>query len=83
MKPTFFERKGWLVYPCSITGLIISWAAAVYDGFMFRYIDDHQHSGSDTLINFVPLSIIVLLGWYAVGFIFSRKRVNSLTAEKN
>ncbi len=74
MKPIFFERKGWLVYPSSFIGLVLSFAAAVYDGFMFRYIDDHQHSGSDTLINFVPLSLIVLAIWYVTGFVFSRKR---------
>jgi hypothetical protein len=76
MKPIFFERNGWLVYPSTLVGLVLSWAAAVYDGFMFRYIDDHQHSGSDTLINFVPLSLIVLFIWYAVGFVFSRKKMS-------
>lgn len=74
MRPVFFERKGWLVYPNSFIGLVLSWAAAVYDGFMFRYIDDHQHSGSDTLINFVPLSVIVFAIWYVVGLILSKKK---------
>lgn len=74
MKPTFFERKGWLIYPCTITGIIFSWAVAAVDGFMFRYVDNTSHSVSDTVDKWGIWSLIFLAIWYVVAFAFSTKR---------
>lgn len=72
-KPWFRAKKygwGW--------GLPLTWQGwavlAVYLGFIvydFQRIDSHSHSGSDTLINFVPevilASIILVIICYLTG----------------
>ena len=60
MHPLWFRAKrygyGWT--PCSWQGWLILAVYLVLTVITFREIDLPSHSGSDTLLNFVPLLLI-------------------------
>ncbi len=60
MRTLWFKAKryGWGWTPCSVQGWLILAAYIVLSIKTFLFIDAHSHSGSDTLIGFVPLELL-------------------------
>jgi len=59
MKLTWFKRKGLFYIPVSIFGWLILLFALAFSVYRFIEIDNHSHSGSDALINFVFQLLII------------------------
>lgn len=54
MKRNWFKRCGWFHYPASIPGILILLAAIAFCVQVFRAVDRHSHSVSDTLFGVFP-----------------------------
>jgi hypothetical protein len=67
MKNLWFRRCGWVYRPVSWQGLLLVVAATLFCWQVFRAIDRHSHSASDTLFNVFPYfaSCFLLLNWVA------------------
>lgn len=67
MKLTWFKRLGWLYYPSSWQGVVLSFLAMAFCGQVFLAIDRHSHSASDTLYGVFPYfaCCFLLLNWVA------------------
>ncbi|MBX4181312.1 hypothetical protein KW807_00410 [Candidatus Parcubacteria bacterium] len=63
MTKLWFKRKryGWGWTPITWEGWVTVAVFALVIVWNFRRIDAIQHSGSDTLINFVPQTIVLLI----------------------
>ena len=67
MKTNWFKRVGWFHVPVSIPGVVVSLLAALFCYTVFRAVDRHSHSASDTLYNVFPFvaCTFLLLDWVA------------------
>jgi len=63
MRSTWFAPCGWLHYPVSIAGVLVTLAAAAYMVQVFVAIDGHSHSVTDALYAVYPHWGVTLLGW--------------------
>ncbi len=65
------KRYGWGWYPSSLEGWLVLGLYVILEVSSFIRIDSKSHSVSDTLINFIPLtlllSIILILICYLKG----------------
>lgn len=67
MKTQWFKRLGWLYIPVSVPGAIVWVLAALFCLTVFRAVDGHSHSASDTLYGVFPyfVSAFLLVDWIA------------------
>jgi hypothetical protein len=67
MKTTWFKKFGWVYFPISVTGVIISLSAIVFCLTVFIAVDRRSHSVSDTLYGIFPyfVSAFTILFWIA------------------
>ncbi|HUK83690.1 MAG TPA: hypothetical protein VLZ12_13795 [Verrucomicrobiae bacterium] len=67
MKAKWFKRFGWFYVPASVPGTIVSLLAALFCFTVFRAVDSHSHSASDTLYGVFPFFVctFLLLDWIA------------------
>jgi hypothetical protein len=65
MKISWFKAVGWFYLPVSIPGGLIWLAAAAFCATVFRAVDRHAHSVSDTLYGVFPFFVctFLLLDW--------------------
>jgi hypothetical protein len=65
MKTQWFKRFGWFHVPVSIPGGVVFLLAALFCLTVFRAIDRHSHSVSDTLDGMFPFFVctFLLLDW--------------------
>jgi hypothetical protein len=65
MKAKWFKRFGWFYVPSSIPGTIVVLLAALFCLTVFRAVDRHSHSASDTLYGVFPFFVctFLLLDW--------------------
>jgi hypothetical protein len=67
MRSAWFAPWGWLHYPVSVAGVVVSLATAAYMVQVFVTIDGHSHSATDVLYAVYPHWGVTLLGcdWIA------------------
>jgi ACR3 family arsenite efflux pump ArsB len=67
MQKSWFRRTGPLLLPSTAVGWILSLATLFFSVQIFRMVDRHSHSVSDTLIGAAPViaMLLVLLGLVA------------------
>jgi len=65
MKTQWFRRFGWFYVPVSIPGTVVCVLAALFCLTVFRAVDRHSHSVSDTFYGIFPFFVCVflLLDW--------------------
>lgn len=65
MKTKWFKRFGWFYLPVSIQGVIAFLLAGLFCLTVFRAVDRHSHSASDTLYGIFPFFAcsFLLLDW--------------------
>jgi hypothetical protein len=65
MKTFWFKRLGWVYVPVSVPGTLVWLMAAVFCMTVFRAVDRHSHSVSDTLYGVFPFFVctFLLLDW--------------------
>ncbi|MFZ1918455.1 MAG: hypothetical protein WAU58_12840 [Terriglobales bacterium] len=59
----WFKPFGFVFLPVSILGWIISVSAAAFCLHIFRFVDGHSHSASDTLYGIFPYWVPTFLLW--------------------
>ena len=66
-KQPWFKRMGWVPYPASMPGLVVSVLALTFCTQVFLAVDRHSHSGSDTLFGVFPYfaCVFLLVDWVA------------------
>ena len=67
MKTKWFKRFGWFYVPVSSPGALVVLLAVLFCLTVFRAIDRHSHSASDTLYGVFPFfaCTFLLLDWIA------------------
>ncbi len=67
MKRLWFKRCGWLFCPVSLPGTAAFVLALLFCLQVFRAIDRHSHSATDTLFGVFPYFVcaFLLLNWLA------------------
>jgi hypothetical protein len=65
MKTKWFKRFGWFYLPVSVPGAFANLIAVLFCFTVFRAIDRHSHSVSDTLYGIFPFFVctFLLLDW--------------------
>jgi hypothetical protein len=65
MKKKWFKRFGWFYLPVSLPGAAACTLSALFCLTVFRAIDSHSHSASDTLYGIFPFFVctFLLLDW--------------------
>lgn len=65
MKTQWFKQLGWFYVPTSVPGAAICLLAAAFCVTVFRAVDRHSHSASDTLYGVFPFFVcaFLLLDW--------------------
>jgi hypothetical protein len=65
MKTSWFKRCGWFYLPTSIPGAVVCLFALLFCLTVFRAVDTHSHSVSDTLYGVFPFFVctFLLLDW--------------------
>ena len=76
MKLNWFTRKGIIYWPASIIGWVILALAASYAIYTFVEIDNHSHSVSDTMINFVFNLLMIGLMYTVIGYFTEARKVD-------
>jgi hypothetical protein len=72
MKFPWFKRLGIFFIPATFAGWIILLAGIVFAVYSFMDIDGRSHSGSDTMINFVFMLLIIGAVYSLIAFLTSR-----------
>ena len=65
MKTNWFKRCGWFYVPVSVPGSCVTLFALLFCMTVFRAVDQHSHSASDTLYGVFPFFVctFLLLDW--------------------
>jgi len=65
MKAKWFKRFGWFYVPVSVPGVVACFLAMLFCVTVFRAVDRHSHSASDTLYGVFPFFVctFLLLDW--------------------
>jgi hypothetical protein len=72
MKLNWFKREGIFFVPTSIAGWLFLVAGIAFAVYSFIDIDSRSHSGSDTLINFVFILLIIVAVYSLIAYFTSR-----------
>ncbi len=69
MNTIWFKRIGWFYVPASVPGGIVSVLALLFCLTVFRAVDRHSHSASDTLYGVFPFFVcsFLLVDWIGAG----------------
>jgi hypothetical protein len=61
----WFKRMGWFYAPASVVGIIANVLAVLFCVTVFRAVDRHSHSVSDTLYGVFPFFVctFLMLDW--------------------
>jgi hypothetical protein len=80
MKMRAFKRFGWFYVPISVPSAIVVLLATIFCLTVFRAVDRHSHSASDTLYGVFPFFVctFLLLDW--IGSRTSRQAVSDRVA---
>lgn len=70
----WFKRIGLFFVPVALIGWIILAAGLVFAVISFMDIDGRSHSGSDTMINFVFMLLIICAVYSSIAYLTSRNR---------
>jgi succinate dehydrogenase/fumarate reductase cytochrome b subunit len=75
MKKLWFKAKryGWGWYPSTWQGWSVILLFIIAEIILFHNIDSHQHSVSDTLINFIPATFVLAIIVIAICYIKGEK----------
>ncbi len=67
MRQRWFVSWGWIYRPVSWQGVTVVVLAAIFCAQVFRAVDRHTHSVSDTLYGIFPYVVpaLMLLNWVA------------------
>jgi hypothetical protein len=67
MKRRWFKKWGWVFRPCAWQGVLLLLGAAAFVAEVFRAVDRHSHSASDTIYGVFPYvtCVFLLLNWVA------------------
>jgi hypothetical protein len=65
MKTKWFKRLGWFYVPGSVVGVVAWFLGVLFCVTVFRAVDRHSHSVSDTLYGVFPFFIctFLMLDW--------------------
>ena len=65
MKAQWFKRMGWFYLPVSVPGAVICLLATLFCFTVFRAVDRHSHSATDTLYGIFPFftCAFLLVDW--------------------
>jgi hypothetical protein len=65
MKKAWFKRFGWFYVPVSVLGAVVCLLALLFCLTVFRAVDGHSHSVSDTLYGVFPFFVctFLLIDW--------------------
>ena len=65
MKTAWYKRLGWFYVPISVPGAVVWLLAALFCLTVFRAVDRHSHSVSDTFYGVFPFFVctFLLLDW--------------------
>ena len=65
MKINWFKRVGWFYVPVSVPGAIVWLLAGLFCLTVFKAVDKHSHSASDTLYGVFPFfaCTFLILDW--------------------
>jgi hypothetical protein len=74
MKVPWFKRTGIIFMPVAFPGWLIFIAGIAFAIYSFIDIDSRSHSGSDTLINFVFMCLIIAAVYSLIAYLTSRVR---------
>ena len=77
MKTRWFVRKGIFFLPASLIGALIFILALAYCIYAFIDIDSRSHSASDTLINFVFVTLIVAVVYSIIAYFTSKENIKN------
>jgi hypothetical protein len=77
MKTKWFKRVGWFHLPVSVIGAVVWLLALLFCFTVFRAIDRHSHSVSDTLYGVFPFFVCTFLMLDWIGSRSCRKPVES------
>jgi hypothetical protein len=72
MKPIFFEREGWFIYPNTIIGMFLSGWAFICNYYIF--ILSYYYAWQWKKLLLIPGTLLIWTGWYIVAYILSIKR---------
>jgi hypothetical protein len=61
MKTKWFKRFGWFYFPVSVPGALVVLLALLFCLTVFKAIDRHSHSASDTLYGVFPFFVCTFL----------------------
>jgi hypothetical protein len=61
MKTNWFKRVGWFYLPVSVPGATVCLFGALFCLTVFRAVDRHSHSASDTLYGIFPFFVCTFL----------------------
>jgi Na+/glutamate symporter len=61
MKTKWFKRLGWFYLPVSVPGGLVVLLAVLFCLTVFKAVDRHSHSASDTLYGVFPFFICTFL----------------------
>jgi hypothetical protein len=61
MKTKWFKRIGWFHIPTSVAGAFVFLFAGIFCLTLFRAVDRHSHSVSDTLYGVFPFFVCTFL----------------------
>ncbi len=61
MNKKWFKRFGWFYCPVSAPGLMVCGLAILFCWVVFRAVDRHSHSASDTLYGVFPFFVCTFL----------------------
>ena len=67
MKRIWFKPWGWIYYPISWEGVVVTALAALFCLHIFMAVDRRSHSGSDTLYGIFPYWVPTFGVWLWVG----------------
>ncbi len=67
MNPPWFTKLGWFYRPVAPIGWLVTLVTMGLCVWVFRAVDRHSHSASDTLIGAFPYIVlfVMLAGWVA------------------
>ena len=74
MRLSWFKRDGFFYFPQNFIGGLFSVAAIAFAIYLFVDIDSRSHSASDTLMNCVFNSFLIIVAYLALAFITSQKK---------
>lgn len=74
----WFKPLGFIYYPVSVAGWIVSLLAAGFSLHIFLFVDGHSHSVSDTFYGVFPYWVPTFLLWLWIAGRSSERKTETL-----